>query len=95
MSELGAEFCLVCGSPPPLFGERMCESCLRKRIKLAEEPENVPGVRCARCGIVEIQGKWVHLSEEKVWDELIQRNLKFHPDAEDIAIGLELSLIHI
>ena len=89
MSELGSEFCLVCGSPPPLFGDRMCESCLRKRIKLAEVPENVPWVRCARCGIVEIQGKWVNISEDEVWDELIQRNLKFHIDAEDIAIGVE------
>ena len=69
MSELGDDFCLVCGSPPPLFGERMCESCLRKRVKLAQAPENVPWVRCARCGIVEIQGKWVKLTEEEIWDE--------------------------
>ena len=89
MSELGDDFCLVCGSPPPLFGERMCESCLRKRVKLAQAPENVPWVRCARCGIVEIQGKWVKLTEEEVWDELIQRNVQFHVDAEDISLGLE------
>ena len=81
MSELGEAFCLVCGAPPPLFGERMCEPCFRKRVKLAEVPENVPWVRCARCGIVELQGKWVNISEEEVWDELIQRNLKFHVDA--------------
>ena len=43
MSELGTEFCLVCGSPPPLFGERMCETCLRKRIKLVEVPEMYHG----------------------------------------------------
>ena len=89
MSGLGADFCLVCGAPPPLFGDRMCESCLRKRTKLAEVPENVPWVRCARCGIVEIQGKWVNISEDEVWDELIQRNLKFHIDAEDISIAVE------
>ena len=89
LSDLGDDFCLVCGAPPPLFGERMCEACLRKRIHLAEVPENVPWVRCARCGIVEIQGKWVQIDEEKIWDELIQRNLKFHVDAEDIKIGIE------
>ena len=89
VSELGEAFCLVCGSPPPLFGERMCEPCIRKRIKLAEVPENVPWVRCARCGIVEFQGKWVNISEEEVWDELIQRNLKFHVDAEDIGVAFE------
>ena len=89
MSELGDAFCLVCGATPPLFGERMCESCFRKRVKLAEVPENVPWVRCARCGIVEIQGKWVDITESEVWDELIQRNLKFHVEAEDIGIGFE------
>ena len=89
MSDLGDDFCLVCGSPPPLFGERMCETCLRKRIKLAQVPENIPWVRCARCGMAEIQGKWVNISEQEIWDELVQRNLKFHVDAEDIAIGLE------
>ncbi|DAC59533.1 MAG TPA: hypothetical protein D7I03_03895, partial [Candidatus Poseidoniales archaeon] len=93
MSGLGADFCLVCGAPPPLFGDRMCESCLRKRTKLAEVPENVPWVRCARCGIVEIQGKWVNISEDEVWDELIQRNLKFHIDAEDISIAVETQTI--
>ena len=93
MTGLGADFCLVCGAPPPLFGDRLCESCLRKRIKLAEVPENVPWVRCARCGIVEIQGKWVSISEDEVWDELIQRNIKFHVDAEDISIAVETQTI--
>ena len=93
MTGLGADFCLVCGAPPPLFGDRLCESCLRKRTKLAEVPENVPWVRCARCGIVEIQGKWVSISEDEVWDELIQRNIKFHVDAEDISIAVETQTI--
>ena len=35
----------------------------------------------------------MHLSEQEVWDELIQRNLKFHADAEDIVIGLETRTI--
>ena len=92
-SNLGDDFCLVCGSPPPLFGERMCEGCLRKRIHLAEVPENVPWVRCARCGIVEIQGKWVHLEEADIWDELVQRHLKFHKDAEDVQLAMETRTI--
>ena len=86
---LGSEFCLVCGAEPPLFGDRMCEPCLRKRIKLVEVPENIPWVRCARCGIVEIQGKWVHISEEEIWNELIQRHVQFHVQAENISLGLE------
>ena len=86
---LGGEFCLVCGADPPLYGERMCEPCLRKRVKLVKVPENIPWVRCARCGIVEIQGKWVQISEEEIWDELIQRHVHFHKDAEDIGLALE------
>ncbi len=86
---LGGEFCLVCGADPPLFGDRMCEECTRKRIKLVEVPENVPWVRCARCGIVEIQGKWVFISEDKIWNELIQRHVLFHKNAEQVGLGFE------
>ena len=86
---LGGEFCLVCGADPPLYGERMCEPCVRKRVKLVKVPENIPWVRCARCGIVEIQGKWVQISEEEIWDELIQRHVHFHKDAEDVGLALE------
>ena len=31
---LGGEFCLVCGAEPPLFTDKMCEPCTRKRPKL-------------------------------------------------------------
>ena len=34
--ELGGEFCLVCGSPPPLFGQRICEACFRERLQLVK-----------------------------------------------------------
>ena len=74
-SRLGGEFCLVCGAEPPLFGDRMCETCLRARTVLAKVPENVPWVRCARCGIVEIEGKWENATEAEVWDELLHRKL--------------------
>jgi nonsense-mediated mRNA decay protein 3 len=67
----------------------MCEVCTRKRIKLVEVPENVPWVRCARCGIVEIQGKWVFISEDKIWNELIQRHVLFHKNAEDVGLAFE------
>ena len=86
---LGGEFCLVCGADPPLFGDKMCEECTRKRVNLVQVPENVPWVRCARCGIVEIQGKWVHITEDEIWDELIQRNVFFHQRAEDVGLAFE------
>ncbi|DAC33021.1 MAG TPA: hypothetical protein HA356_01590, partial [Candidatus Poseidoniaceae archaeon] len=83
-TKLGGEFCLVCGAEPPLYGDRMCEPCIRKRVKLVEVPENIPWIRCARCGIVEIQGKWVQIEEKEIWDELIQRHVQFHKDAENV-----------
>ena len=86
---LGGEFCLVCGAEPPLFGDRMCEPCLRARTVLAKVPENVPWVRCARCGIVEIDGKWENTTESEVWDELLHRNLVVHERAEDIQLAME------
>ena len=88
-SHLGGEFCLVCGADPPLYGDRMCEPCLRARTVLAKMPENVPWVRCARCGIVEIDGKWEDTTEESVWDELLHRNLEVHERAEEMQLAME------
>ena len=109
--ELGGDFCLVCGSDPPLFSDRMCEACTRKRTKLANVPENTNFTQCARCGLIDIQGRWVSIPEDTLWDELIQRNVAFHQNAEEIGLGfepqivsdrhtlihmqMELSLIHI
>lgn len=85
----GGEFCLVCGAEPPLFGDRMCEPCTRARTQLATVPENVPWVRCARCGIVEIDGKWEQTTEADIWDELMHRNVGIHERAEDIQLAME------
>ena len=46
-------------------------------------------MRCARCGIVEIDGKWENTTEDEVWDELLHRNLVVHERAEDIQLGME------
>ena len=86
---LGGEFCLVCGNEPPLFTDRMCESCTRKRTKIAEVPENTNFTQCARCGLIEIQGRWVNIPDDTLWDELIQRNVAFHERAEEIGLGFE------
>ena len=88
-NRLGGEFCLVCGAKPPLFGDRMCEPCLRARTSLAKVPQNIPWVRCARCGIVEIQGKWENITNTEVWDELLHRHIEVHPKAEDIVLAME------
>ena len=72
--DLGGEFCLVCGAEPPLFSGRMCEKCTRDRVTLVKVPKNVPWTRCARCGIIEFQGKWSNVDPEDLWYELVQRN---------------------
>ena len=86
--DLGGEFCLVCGADPPLFSDRMCEKCTRDRVTLVRVPKNVPWTRCARCGIIDFQGKWSHVDEEDLWHELVQRNVEFHTEIEDLELGL-------
>ena len=87
--DLGEAFCIVCGSPPPLFGERMCEKCFRKRNVLAEIPTNVNWSRCPRCDLTSLSGRWIEISDEELWHELVESNMKLHPEAEGIAVGLE------
>ena len=86
--DLGGDFCLVCGAEPPLFRDRMCEKCTRDRVTLVKVPKNVPWTRCARCGIVDFKGKWSNVEPEDLWHELIQRNVQFHPEIEDLELGI-------
>jgi len=86
--DLGGEFCLICGAGPPLFTDRMCEKCTRDRVTLAKVPKNVPWTKCARCGIVDFQGKWTDVDDDDLWHELVQRNVEFHHDIEDLELGL-------
>ena len=86
--DLGGAFCLVCGAPPPLFTDGMCESCSRERTTLMRAPDNIPWTRCARCGATEVEGRWTFIENETLMDDLVQRHVTFHEDAEDIAIGM-------
>ena len=86
--DLGGEFCLVCGAEPPLFTGRMCEKCTRDRVSLVKVPKNVPWTKCARCGVIDFQGKWSHVDSQDLWYELVQRNVEFHTDVEDLEVGL-------
>jgi len=101
-SILGGDFCLVCGSEPPLFTDRLCEVCCRKRTKLAIVPTNVPWVRCARCGIVELEGKWTDITYDQLWNELLQRHVQVHHLAEQTSVAMDVepvsdrhTLLHI
>ena len=86
--DLGGEFCIICGSTSPLVHERMCENCMRDRLNLAKVPKTVQHIRCARCGLVEVQNRWIELSEDELWEELVQRVLTVHQDV----VGLNISL---
>ena len=86
--DLGGDFCLVCGADPPLFSGRMCEKCTRDRVTLVKVPKNVPWTKCARCGIIDFQGKWTAVEDEDLWHELVQRNVEFHAEVEDLELGL-------
>ena len=48
----------------------------------------MPWTRCARCGIIEFQGKWSDVDPEDLWHELVQRNVEFHSEIEDLELGL-------
>ncbi len=86
--DLGGDFCLICGGEPPLFTDRMCEKCTRDRVTLVKVPKNVPWTRCARCGIIDFKGKWSDVASEELWYELVQRNVEFHSEIEDLELGL-------
>jgi len=86
--DLGGEFCLVCGADPPLFTDRMCEKCTRDRVTLAKVPKNAAWTKCARCGIIDFQGKWSNVDDEDLWHELVARNVEFHSEIEDLELGL-------
>lgn len=91
--ELGGEFCLVCGSPPPLFGQRICEACFRERLQLVKIPKNINWSRCPRCQITKIDKSWVKVDDDWLWDELMQQNLHVHEDAKEISIGLHTQMV--
>ena len=86
--DLGGGFCIICGSPPPLVHDRMCEVCLRNRLQLVDIPPTVQHICCARCGLVEVQGRWIEIAEDDLWEELIQRVMAIHEDAEEIGVEL-------
>ena len=86
--DLGGAFCLVCGDPPPLFTDGMCESCSRARTHLVEAPANIPWTRCARCGAIEVDGRWGSIEEEVLYDDLVQRHVRVHQDAQEVAIAM-------
>lgn len=91
--DLGGDFCVVCGSEPPLYHERMCEQCTRLRVKLAEAPEHIQYFQCARCEVYQIGGKWIEMTFEDLQEEMLNRNLGINDLAEDLATEIATEVI--
>jgi len=86
---LGESFCIICGGPPPLYMQRMCESCMRQRHTISSLPERIQFTRCARSGTIETDFGWVELDDEALHDLMIKRELELHEEAEDVIVDIQ------
>ena len=71
----GAAFCIACGSPPPLTSERLCENCLRTRTVFSQVSERIQQHRCAKCGMHEVEKRWVRIEDEELGELRLRENL--------------------
>ena len=84
----GAAFCIACGSPPPLTSERLCEDCLRARTVFSEVPERIQQHRCAKCGMHEVEKRWVTIEDEELGELRLRENLGVTDGASNVAIDM-------
>ena len=71
----GAAFCIACGSPPPLTSERLCENCLRTRTVFSQLSERIQQHRCAKCGMHEVEKRWVRIEDRELGELRLRENL--------------------
>ena len=71
----GAAFCIACGSPPPLTFERLCENCLRTRTVFSQVSERIQQHRCAKCGMHEVEKRWVRIEDRELGELRLRENL--------------------
>ena len=84
----GAAFCIACGSPPPLTSERLCENCLRARTVFSEVPERIQQYRCAKCGMHEVEKRWVNIEDDELGELRLRENLGVTDGASDVAVDM-------
>ena len=84
----GAAFCIACGSPPPLTSERLCEDCLRTRTVFSEVPERIQQHRCAKCGMHEVEKRWVNIEDDELGELRLRENLGVTDGASDVAVDM-------
>ena len=86
-------FCIICGAPPPLTSERMCETCLRQRTELSKLPERIQQSRCAKCDSYEVRGRWSKMDAEDIADLRIRENLVADERAQNVEVSFSVAVI--
>ena len=84
----GAAFCIACGAPPPLTSDRLCEECLRTRTVFSEVPERIQQHRCAKCGLHEVEKRWVRIEDEELGELRLREHLGVTEGASSVAVDM-------
>ena len=90
---LGEDFCIVCGGKPPLYIDRLCESCLRIRHTISQIDDRIQYTRCSRSGIIQTDQGWIELEDQELHDLLVQKNLEIHEIAKDVIVDISAQKI--
>jgi nonsense-mediated mRNA decay protein 3 len=85
---LGEEFCIVCGGKPPLYINRLCESCLRVRHTISRIDDRIQYTRCSRSGTIQTDQGWIELEDEELHNLLVEKNLELHEIAKDVVVDI-------
>ena len=84
----GAAFCIACGSPPPLTSDRLCENCLRRRTVFSQVSERIQQHRCAKCGMHEVEKRWVRIEDEELGELRLRENLGVTEGATAVTVDM-------
>ena len=84
----GAAFCIACGAPRPLTSDRLCEECLRTRTVFSEVPERIQQHRCAKCGLHEVEKRWVRIEDEELGELRLREHLGVTEGASPVAVDM-------
>ena len=84
----GAAFCIACGSPPPLTSDRLCENCLRTRTVFSQVSERIQQHRCAKCGMHEVEKRWVRIEDEELGELRLRENLGVTEGATAVTVDM-------
>ena len=84
----GAAFCIACGSPPPLTSDRLCENSLRRRTVFSQVSERIQQHRCAKCGMHEVEKRWVRIEDEELGELRLRENLGVTEGATAVTVDM-------